>query len=95
LNQVIGTAGLDNVVWVRGRIPEDKIQPAGLVVSRATFAPERLLELVENLLLPDGILAVMAAKKPDWDLKGGWLLTQEFSFEISGASRWIGCLKKS
>jgi 16S rRNA (guanine527-N7)-methyltransferase len=92
LNQVIGTAGISNAAWVKTRAEDTTLGRFDLVVTRATFPPEKLLTVADQLLTRDGVLAVMAAREPDWDLSG-WKVLQVVKMTIGGAPRWIAALR--
>ncbi len=92
LNQVIGTAGISNARWVNTRAEDSTLGQFDLVVSRATFPPPQLLSIAQQLMSKDGVLAVMAASEPDWDVSD-WELVQVVEMMIAGAPRWLAALR--
>jgi len=91
LERVIAEAGLKNVTWSKGRVPEDAAPGAfDCVVSRATLPPAQLLEASRPMLADAGVTVLMTATRPD-DLSG-WEVLQEEAFELAGAHRWIAAV---
>ena len=92
LNQVIGSARISNAAWVNTRAENNSLGQFDLVVTRATFPPPKLLKVADRLLTQSGVLAVMAANEPDWDLSG-WDLLQVVQMTVGDAPRWIAALR--
>ncbi len=91
LQQTIAECGLPNAAWLEARAPESAPHAAyDLVVSRATLAPDALLEAARPLLRAGGVAVVMAAKKSS-NISELSVLQHE-TFEIDGASRWIAAV---
>jgi len=63
-------------------------------VSRATFAPERLVQELIPLLTPSGTMVLMAAREPEMELPDGWALQECVAFEIDNAPRWLGTVSR-
>jgi 16S rRNA (guanine527-N7)-methyltransferase len=96
LNQVILEAGVTNAHWHQGRVPDTSLEARfQLVVSRATLAPDALVTQAGPLVAPTGALVVMAARQPDWELGSEWELEESYRFELDGAPRWIGSVRRS
>ena len=65
LTQVLRQAGLTHARWRPGRLPEPSLNGQfDVVVSRATFPPEALVERVAPLLTPHGIIILMTSQEP-------------------------------
>ncbi len=92
LSRVLVEARLGNARWREGRLPDPALTGFDLVVSRATLAPEELLDAAIPALAPGGAVAVMAAEPP-WDAgPPGWRLLEARSFRLENAARWVGVL---
>lgn len=93
ITQVLTTAGMKHARWYDGRIPDASLNGRfGLVVSRATLAPDDLLKDAQALLAPGGILAVMAAHPPD--VTTGLTPVGHVELTIGDAPRWIGAWRR-
>lgn len=90
LTQAILAARLTNVRWHEGRLPDPDLAGAfSLAVSRATFAPEALIEAARPLLTTGGKVVVMAAHDPGLT-SNDVTLVEAVSFELDGDPRWVG-----
>jgi 16S rRNA (guanine527-N7)-methyltransferase len=90
LTQALSQAGILNASWLQGRVPASQMHGQyELAVSRATFSPDQMIDRVGALVKKSGSLVLMAARDPGFEPPNGWAMTEEKSFEINGAPRWI------
>ena len=95
LNQVIADMGVTNARWLATRLPDPSVNGQfGLAVSRATFAPERLVHELAPLLSSDGKMVLMAAREPNLQLPKGWFIEETSHFSIEDAPRWLGTVAR-
>ena len=96
LNQVIFDSRITNARWESTRIPDPSLEGKfQLAVSRATFAPERLVHELVPLLKPNGSMVVMAAREPEMELPEGWTIRERVAFKIDNAPRWLGTVSRN
>jgi 16S rRNA (guanine527-N7)-methyltransferase len=94
LRTVVGTASCANVEIERARA-EDLEQTFDAAVSRATFAPERWLEMATAIAAPGGSIWVLLAREfppmlPEW--RPAW--ARVYRWPLTGADRSAFCYQR-
>ena len=94
LTQVIAQAGLQHVVWHKGRVPEPALNGKfELVVSRATFPPEIIFDQVSPLLATNGIAVFMTSAPTDMAATAN--VIEEDSFRLGEHVRYLTVVQRS
>jgi 16S rRNA (guanine527-N7)-methyltransferase len=94
LTQVIAQAGLQHVVWHKGRVPEPALNGKfELVVSRATFPPEIIFDQVSPLLATNGIAVFMTSAPTNMAATAN--VIEEDSFRLGEHVRYLTAVQRS
>ena len=91
LNTAVRECACENAKVIRTRVEEYGGAKFGIAASRATFSPERWLEIAPSLVVPGGLIVVLTNvdHRPS---VGAPRLVDSVEYRVAGhPTRWAGC----